>query len=82
MDKQEHREKQSNFRSAFSGGGTRDGMRGSATKAGVRGVYYYDGNINNFEPAYMTGTGTPDYKYQEAFDPYVRTCKPNKRLVN
>ena len=62
MDKLYFVPKKSNYRSAYSGGGDRNGEAGSGSMAGVRGVYYYD-------------------NLKEPFDPMVRTCKDNKRLV-
>jgi len=79
MDKLYFVPKQSNFRSAYSGGGDRNGEAGSGSMAGVRGVYYYDGRLN--DPDLAPASNAPVYNFKEPFDPMVRTCKPNKRLV-
>ncbi len=79
MDKLYFVPKQSNFRSAYSGGGDRNGEAGSGSMAGVRGVYYYDGRLN--DPDLVPASNAPVYNFKEPFDPYIRTCKPNKRLV-
>ena len=79
MDKQYFVPKKSNFRSPFSGGGTMNGEAGAGSMQGVRGVYYYDGRLERQD--IVPASPAPVYKFEEAFDPMVRTCKPNKRLV-
>ena len=79
MDKLYFVPKQSNFRSAYSGGGDRNGEAGSGSMAGIRGVYYYDGRLN--DPDLVPASNAPVYNFKEPFDPMVRTCKENKRLV-
>ncbi len=79
MDKLYFVPKKSNFRSAYSGGGDRNGEAGSGSMVGVRGVYYYDGRLE--EKDLVSGGNAPKYNLKEPFDPMVRTCKDNKRLV-
>ena len=80
MDKEEFKHKRDMTGNAFSGHGLYSGRAGSKTKAGVRGVYYYDGRL---EDNVMYGGGNEiKYNLREPFDPMVRTCKENKRLVN
>lgn len=80
MDEEEHKHKRSLTGNAFSGHGLHSGADGSATKAGVRGVYYYNGDVRKMEPVHASGT-PEEIKIVEPFDPMVRTCKENKRLV-
>jgi len=79
MDKLHFVPKKSNFRSAYSGGGDRNGEAGSGSVAGVRGVYYYDGRLKEVD--ICPAGNAPVFDMREPFDPMVRTCKPNKRLV-
>ena len=80
MDKLYFVAKSSNFRSPYSGGGTMNGERGAGSMVGVRGVYYYDGRLNDKD--LVEPSNSPQYVFREPFDPMVRTCKENKRLVN
>jgi len=80
MDKLYFVAKSSNFRSPYSGGGIVNGERGSGSMAGVRGVYYYDGRLQDKD--LVEPSDPPKYVFREPFDPMVRTCKENKRLVN
>lgn len=84
MDADAHKHKRSITGNAFSGHGLYSGADGSKTEAGVRGVYYYNGDVRKMEPVYTTNNPPTENRkaiLSEPFDPMVRTCKENKRLV-
>lgn len=91
MDEEEFKHKRSETGNAFSGHGLYSGEVGSKTKAGVRGVYYYNGNPKeNATPIHVNSEGIKKSEdmfqnLYESVDPFVRTCKSDvgtKRLVN
>jgi len=83
MDEEEFKHKRSETGNAFSGHGLYSGEVGSKTKAGVRGVYYYNGNPKeNATPIHVSRQSEDMFQnLYESVDPFVRTCKSEKRLV-
>ena len=85
MDEDAFKHKRSDTGNAFSGHGLYSGKDGSKTEAGVRGVYYYNGDVKKIQPIYASSQKDEGLRQMmnitEPFDPMVRTCKENKRLV-
>jgi len=70
----------SNTGNAFTGSGLYNGAAGTQSVAGIRGVHY-TGENNTVNELLSDSSGVNYGKIREPFNPMVRTCKPNKKLV-
>lgn len=88
MDKQEFNMRRSETGGGVHSHGQHSGADGTQSSTGVRGVYYYHGDVRQETVQYDSNKGNDKFikALEKAMvgdlDPYVRICpKENKRLV-